>query len=70
MKTKFFINILFIALLGFNACSTNSKSGDKSTQTSTEVKKTVYRCPMDTDVVSDKPGTCSKCGMDLVKDDK
>lgn len=26
----------------------------------------VYYCPMDTDVVSDKPGKCSKCGMDLV----
>ena len=25
----------------------------------------VYWCPMDTDVVSDKPGTCPVCGMDL-----
>ena len=25
----------------------------------------VYYCPMDADVVSAKPGTCPKCGMDL-----
>ncbi len=27
---------------------------------------TNYTCPMDPDVISDKPGTCPKCGMDLV----
>ncbi len=29
-----------------------------------------YVCPMDKDVVSDKPGKCSKCGMALVKKTK
>lgn len=30
----------------------------------------VYYCPMHKDVTSDKPGTCPKCGMDLIlKDD-
>ena len=32
----------------------------------TEVMKT-YSCPMHPEVTSDKPGKCSKCGMDLVK---
>jgi Cu(I)/Ag(I) efflux system membrane fusion protein len=34
-----------------------------------EHHKTVYVCPMkeDADVVSDRPGKCPKCGMDLVK---
>lgn len=27
----------------------------------------VYVCPMHPDVTSDKPGTCPKCGMELVK---
>ena len=26
-----------------------------------------YSCPMHADVVSDQPGKCSKCGMDLKK---
>lgn len=29
-------------------------------------KKTLYTCPMDPDVLTDKPGTCPKCGMDLM----
>jgi len=29
-----------------------------------------YACPMHPDVTSDKPGKCSKCGMDLVKSKK
>ena len=27
----------------------------------------MYRCPMDSDVTSDKPGKCPKCGMELRK---
>jgi rubrerythrin len=40
---------------------TEDKSG-------TAVPKTLYTCPMpsDADVVSDKPGKCPKCGMELV----
>ena len=34
-----------------------------------EQAKDVYTCPMHPDVTSDKPGKCSKCGMDLVKKD-
>ncbi|MEP7255505.1 MAG: heavy metal-binding domain-containing protein, partial [Ferruginibacter sp.] len=30
----------------------------------------VYSCPMHADVTSDKPGKCSKCGMDLTKSKK
>ena len=29
-------------------------------------KATTYTCPMDADVISDKPGRCPKCGMNLV----
>lgn len=32
-------------------------------------EKTLYTCPMDPDVITDKPGTCPKCGMRLVETD-
>jgi len=31
----------------------------------TDTGKQLYTCPMHPDVISDKPGKCSKCGMDL-----
>ena len=31
---------------------------------------TFYQCPMDLDEISDKPGSCPKCGMDLEKEVK
>lgn len=33
---------------------------------SSEGGLTVYTCPMHADVRSDRPGTCPKCGMQLV----
>ncbi len=46
-----------------------SASGPKEMQITpgAHVSKAVYICPMDKDVVSDKPGKCPKCGMELVK---
>jgi hypothetical protein len=31
-----------------------------------KVNATTYTCPMHPEVISDKPGKCPKCGMDLV----
>lgn len=33
----------------------------------TVAEKSVYTCPMHPEIISDKPGKCPKCGMDLVK---
>lgn len=33
-------------------------------------KNKVYTCPMHPEVVSDKEGSCPKCGMDLVEKGK
>lgn len=37
----------------------------KSAADSSGAATEVYRCSMHSDVVSDKPGKCSKCGMKL-----
>jgi len=42
------------------------RSGHDSSVTAA-AKPGQYTCPMDPDVVSDKPGKCPKCGMNLVK---
>ncbi len=42
---------------------------DKDSKGKSEKKDmaTTYTCPMHSEVISDKPGKCPKCGMDLVK---
>jgi Cu(I)/Ag(I) efflux system membrane fusion protein len=47
------------------ACNNNK---DSHAVHKAEVAKEIYTCPMPEDsVFSDKPGSCPKCGMDLVK---
>lgn len=43
------------------------KSPDSSSQVGTQVKKEVYSCSMHPSVVSDRPGKCPICHMDLQK---
>ncbi|MBA4322179.1 MAG: hypothetical protein C0408_05115, partial [Odoribacter sp.] len=32
-----------------------------------DTTKISYTCPMHSEIISDKPGTCPKCGMELIK---
>jgi mono/diheme cytochrome c family protein len=41
--------------------------GPKKIEATTKAAKVVYTCPMHPEVVSEVPGKCPKCGMDLVK---
>jgi Cu(I)/Ag(I) efflux system membrane fusion protein len=52
-------------LLGLSSCQ--HKETEEQTETA---KKQTYTCPMHPQIVSDKPGTCPICGMDLVPFDK
>ena len=64
MKKLFYISGLMLMIIAVG-CK-NKKSSHAGHQT--EVAKDIYTCPMPEDsVFSDKPGTCPKCGMDLVK---
>jgi hypothetical protein len=56
--------IIILALSAFGLSSITSCS---SPDTKTLVKtKSKYTCTMHPDLAFDKPGTCSKCGMELV----
>ena len=61
--------ITFTAM-AFTACNSAGTSSDKESTTDTTLHQSAglkYTCPMHPEVVSDKPGTCPKCKMDLVK---
>jgi Cu(I)/Ag(I) efflux system membrane fusion protein len=60
--------IFLLSLMLFISC-TKEQSGDSHAEHEPAAAET-YTCPMHPQVVSDKPGTCSICGMDLVKVDK
>jgi len=53
-------------LLGASACNNASKDA-KTTEAAKPKGK--YYCTMHPEITSDKPGTCSKCGMDLAERD-
>ncbi|MBH8560388.1 heavy metal-binding domain-containing protein [Hymenobacter negativus] len=39
---------------------------DSASTTTPDAMATTYTCSMHPEVVSDKPGKCPKCGMDLI----
>ncbi|HNP48045.1 MAG TPA: heavy metal-binding domain-containing protein [Bacteroidia bacterium] len=68
--------ILFLAIPAiFLACKGNENKSDATATDSTSTAAPVdtakatsaiqYTCPMHPDVISDKPGTCPQCGMEL-----
>lgn len=71
MKAKFISLVIMTTMLSFNqnifAQQTREKQDTIIIQDST---KTMFTCPMHPEVISDKPGTCSKCSMELVKLEK
>jgi Cu(I)/Ag(I) efflux system membrane fusion protein len=70
MKMK--VNQIKIAAILLVTTLTIVSCGGRSQKNQEETKKdmsdsTKYTCPMHPEVISDKPGTCPKCGMDLKK---
>lgn len=64
------VAILFSAASVFAAHSTTAVSDTTKTKKVKPVvkpEKVQYTCGMHPDVLSDKPGKCPKCGMELVK---
>jgi transcription initiation factor IIE alpha subunit len=64
------ITIALLLLLA-TACSQNKQAAVK-VKADTISKKTTgiqYTCPMHPSFITNKPGTCPKCGMELVEKD-
>ena len=65
MKTKtVFVMIAVVSAIAIASCGKSTQKNEPATE-SAPTAKIVYTCPMDTDVVSDHPGKCPKCGMAL-----
>lgn len=57
-----------LIVLFFASCSSSEKPETTGADTGTVIKAaTVYTCPMHPEILSDKPGTCPVCNMDLVE---
>jgi Cu(I)/Ag(I) efflux system membrane fusion protein len=74
---KTLLSILAVAIVSVIAVSCGSnETKDKTSEMKdtmnmkTDVAGVQYTCPMHPEVVTDKPGSCPKCGMDLVKKEK
>jgi PBP1b-binding outer membrane lipoprotein LpoB len=70
--------ILFLGILIFEGCGNSAKkvessSSKNSTQTfkldTSKLKsgEVYYQCEMHPEIISDQPGNCPKCGMELLK---
>ncbi len=77
MKTTIRLSVLALALI-FGACNNSSnKSGQTTSPNKTQqysvdttrlkTGEAYYQCPMHPEVISDNPGSCPKCGMNLQK---
>jgi hypothetical protein len=59
-----------VAVILLAACNSNSSSSGKTENTDTAKNSMVtavkYTCTMHPEVISDTPGKCPKCGMEMV----
>jgi hypothetical protein len=67
MKRTFIIWAIAGLLTGAAACNSATTKQDKKEVAKPKGK---YYCTMHPEITSEKPGTCSKCGMDLVERDE
>lgn len=72
---KIIIVSISVLSLAFSACNSSSNNQDKNSSQTFDTTKlrtgeVYYQCEMNPEVISDKPGKCIKCDMDLIKVEK
>lgn len=53
-----------------NAVFAQKEKQKTKTESTSKTNQATYSCPMHPDEVSNKPGKCAKCGMDLTRSKK
>jgi Cu+-exporting ATPase len=59
---KYFLSLILIVV-----ASSMFAQNDAAKIQKTSTDSIIYTCPMHPEIISDKPGKCPKCGMDLVQ---
>ena len=74
MNTKNLLAVFVIAILGLSSMNAQEMDHSKMKKDTTKMMdhskmemKEMYTCPMHSEVKTDKPGDCPKCGMELKK---
>ena len=67
MKTRFFYSLILVAGFALAGTTFNNAFAQTPKTTNTKTKLVKYTCPMHPEVVANKPGKCTKCGMTLVE---
>ena len=68
---KYQLLLIAAGIILFAASNTNQAQETKSVDTnSSQIAATTYTCPMHPEIISDKPGKCPECKMNLVEKGK
>ncbi len=70
MRNLLFITAITLFISCFVVSCNNVEKKTENTGQTDQAPKAKYACPMHPEETSDKPGTCSKCGMDLEETNK
>ena len=72
MKKVIRLSVVAFALIITSCGNSSTSKGSTEAFDTTKLKtgEAFYQCEMHPEVLSDKPGACPKCGMDLMKTEK